>query len=155
MALTRFYGSVITWCFTYPHMDLCISFDSSSHIEKLCLWNHICQSNGALDIQKYVKNLLLRTSLWFFSQPRSNHYSNNLWTFWNLNFVLWLARISSFKKGAWSHITKGLNLTNLETLRKLVKTCHINLNSHAKFHGDRTIGGAITVKRALKNTIFV
>ncbi len=30
-----------------------------------------------------------------------------------------------------------------------------NLNSHAKFHGDRTIGGAITVKIALKNTIFV
>ncbi len=24
------------------------------------------------------------------------------------NFVLWLARISSFKNGAWSHITKGL-----------------------------------------------
>ncbi len=33
--------------------------------------------------------------------------------------------------------------------------CHINFNSHAKFHGDRTIGGAITVKIALKNTIFV
>jgi len=33
--------------------------------------------------------------------------------------------------------------------------CHINLNSHAKFHGDQTIGGAITVKRALKNTTFV
>ncbi len=32
---------------------------------------------------------------------------------------------------------------------------HINLNSHAKFHGDRTIGGAITVKIALKNTIFI
>ncbi len=24
------------------------------------------------------------------------------------NFVLWLATISSFKKGAWSHITKGI-----------------------------------------------
>ncbi len=24
------------------------------------------------------------------------------------NFVLWLARISSFKNGAWSHITKDL-----------------------------------------------
>ncbi len=24
------------------------------------------------------------------------------------NFVLWLARISSFKKGAWSHKLKGL-----------------------------------------------
>ncbi len=24
------------------------------------------------------------------------------------NFVLWLARIGSFKNGAWSHITKGL-----------------------------------------------
>ncbi len=33
--------------------------------------------------------------------------------------------------------------------------CHINLNSHAKFHGDQTIGGAITVKIALKNTTFV
>ncbi len=33
--------------------------------------------------------------------------------------------------------------------------CHINLNCHAKFHGDRTIGGAITVKIALKNTKFV
>ncbi len=33
--------------------------------------------------------------------------------------------------------------------------CHINLNSHAKFYGDRTIGGAITVKIALKNTIVV
>ncbi len=25
-----------------------------------------------------------------------------------LKFVLWLALISSFKNGAWSHITKGL-----------------------------------------------
>ncbi len=33
--------------------------------------------------------------------------------------------------------------------------CHINLNSLAKFHGDRTIGGAVTVKIALKNTIFL
>ncbi len=32
---------------------------------------------------------------------------------------------------------------------------HINLNSFAKFHGDRTIGGAVTVKIALKNTIFL
>ncbi len=32
---------------------------------------------------------------------------------------------------------------------------HMTLKSHAKFHGDRTIGGAITVKIALKNTIFV
>ncbi len=24
------------------------------------------------------------------------------------NFVLWLARISSFKNGAWPHMTKGL-----------------------------------------------
>ncbi len=31
--------------------------------------------------------------------------------------------------------------------------CHINLNSHAKFHGDRTIGGAITVKKASKHSI--
>ncbi len=29
--------------------------------------------------------------------------------------------------------------------------CQITLNSHAKFHGDRTIGGAITFKIALKN----
>ncbi len=31
----------------------------------------------------------------------------------------------------------------------------MTLNKHAKFRGDRTIGGAITVKIALKNTIFV
>ncbi len=30
--------------------------------------------------------------------------------------------------------------------------CQMTLNSHAKFHGDRTIGGAITVKEAFKNT---
>ncbi len=33
--------------------------------------------------------------------------------------------------------------------------CQMTLNSHAKFQGDWTIGGAITVKIALKNTIFV
>ncbi len=33
--------------------------------------------------------------------------------------------------------------------------CQMTLNSHAKFHGDRTIGGAITVKIALKKTKFV
>ncbi len=32
--------------------------------------------------------------------------------------------------------------------------CQMTLNSHAKVHGDRTIGGAITVKEAFKNTIF-
>ncbi len=32
--------------------------------------------------------------------------------------------------------------------------CQMTLNNHAKFHGDRTIGGAITVKEAFKNTIF-
>ncbi len=31
--------------------------------------------------------------------------------------------------------------------------CHINLNSHAKFCGDRTIGGTITVKKASKHSI--
>ncbi len=31
----------------------------------------------------------------------------------------------------------------------------MTLKSHAKFHGDRTISGAITVKIALKNTVFV
>ncbi len=31
--------------------------------------------------------------------------------------------------------------------------CHINLNIHAKFHGDQTIGGAITVKKASKHSI--
>ncbi len=31
----------------------------------------------------------------------------------------------------------------------------MTLNRHAKFHGHRTIGGAITFKIALKNTIFV
>ncbi len=29
----------------------------------------------------------------------------------------------------------------------------ITFNKHAKFHGDRTIGGAITVKKALKHSI--
>ncbi len=33
--------------------------------------------------------------------------------------------------------------------------CQMTLNSHAKFQGDQTVGGAITVKTALKNTIFV
>ncbi len=33
--------------------------------------------------------------------------------------------------------------------------CQMTFNSHAKFHGDQTIGGAITVKTALKNTIFL
>ncbi len=28
--------------------------------------------------------------------------------------------------------------------------CQMTLNSHAKFQGDRTVGGAITVKIALK-----
>ncbi len=30
----------------------------------------------------------------------------------------------------------------------------MTLNSHAKFHGDRTIGGAITVKEAFKTLYF-
>ncbi len=33
--------------------------------------------------------------------------------------------------------------------------CHINLNSHAKFHGDQTIGGAITVKSSQKHYICI
>ncbi len=32
--------------------------------------------------------------------------------------------------------------------------CLITLNSHAKFHGDRTIGSAITVKKGLKTQYF-
>ncbi len=32
--------------------------------------------------------------------------------------------------------------------------CLITLNSHATFHGDRTIGSAITVKKGLK-TVFL
>ncbi len=32
--------------------------------------------------------------------------------------------------------------------------CQMTLKTQAKFHGDRTIGGAITVKEAFKNTIF-
>ena len=31
----------------------------------------------------------------------------------------------------------------------------MTLNKHTKIHGDRTIGGAITVKRASKNTRFL
>ncbi len=30
----------------------------------------------------------------------------------------------------------------------------MTLNSHAKFQGDRTIGGAITVKKASKHSIY-
>ncbi len=33
--------------------------------------------------------------------------------------------------------------------------CQMTFNSHAKIHGDRTIGGAIIVKIALKNTICI
>ncbi len=33
--------------------------------------------------------------------------------------------------------------------------CQITLNSHAKFHGDRTIGGAITVKSSQKHYICI
>ncbi len=29
----------------------------------------------------------------------------------------------------------------------------MTLNKHAKFHGDRTIGGAITVEKGLKHSI--
>ncbi len=29
----------------------------------------------------------------------------------------------------------------------------MTLNKHEKFHGDRTIGGALTVKKALKHSI--
>ncbi len=32
--------------------------------------------------------------------------------------------------------------------------CQMTLKTQAKFHGDLTIGGAITVKEAFKNTIF-
>ncbi len=31
----------------------------------------------------------------------------------------------------------------------------MTLNKHAKFHGDRTIGGAITVNKGLQNTAFL
>ncbi len=31
--------------------------------------------------------------------------------------------------------------------------CQMTLNKHAKFHGDRTIGGAITVKKASQHSI--
>ncbi len=47
---------------------ICISFDRSPHNEQLCLTNHCCQLNCSLIIQKYVQNLLLRTSLCYFSQ---------------------------------------------------------------------------------------
>ncbi len=32
--------------------------------------------------------------------------------------------------------------------------CQMTVNKQEKFHGDRTIGGAVTVKKAFKNTIF-
>ncbi len=67
------------------------------------------------------------------------------------NFVLWLARISSFTKSGRGHInpkayktyTKTWNFTKVGKIM-----CHMTLKSHAKFHGDRTIGGAITVKNS-------
>ncbi len=31
--------------------------------------------------------------------------------------------------------------------------CQLTLNSHTKFHGDRTIGVAITVKKASKHSL--
>ncbi len=31
--------------------------------------------------------------------------------------------------------------------------CQMTLNKHEKFHGDRTIGGTITVKKASKHSI--
>ncbi len=32
--------------------------------------------------------------------------------------------------------------------------CQMTLNKHTKFHGDRTIGGAITVRKASKTQYF-
>ncbi len=41
-----------------------------------------------------------------------------------------------------------------KTLRKLGENMfQMTLNKHAKFRGDRTIGGAITVKKASKHSI--
>ncbi len=40
-----------------------------------------------------------------------------------------------------------------KTLRKGENMFQMTLNKHAKFHGDRTIGGAITVKKASKHSI--
>ncbi len=44
--------------------------------------------------------------------------------------------------------------TKIQNFTKLGENMfQITLNKHAKFHGDRTIGGAITVKKALKHSI--
>ncbi len=37
---------------------------------------------------------------------------------------------------------------------KLGKTCQMTPNKHTKFHGDRTIGGALTVKKVSKTNYF-
>ncbi len=54
------------------------------------------------------------------------------------------------------HTQKPIKPQLINFLLKLRENmCQMNLNSHAKFHGDRTIDGAITVKKADKNIIFV
>ncbi len=74
------------------------------------------------------------------------------WNFCHLVSYNWLIK----KVGVATQTQRPIKpKPKLETLRKLVKHVSDDLNSHAKFHGDRTIGGAITVKIALKNTIFV
>ncbi len=45
-------------------------------------------------------------------------------------------------------LNKNLKLTKVGE-----NMCQMTLNKHAKFHGDRTIGGAITVKKASKHSI--
>ncbi len=43
-----------------------VLFNRSPYSEQLCSRNNACQSNCSLNINKYVINLLLRTSLCFF-----------------------------------------------------------------------------------------
>ncbi len=72
-----------------------------------------------------------------------------------MEFVLWLALISSFKNGAWPHIPKAYKTwTKIQNFTKLGENMfQMTLNKHESFHGDRTIGGAITVQKASKHSI--
>ncbi len=73
-----------------------------------------------------------------------------------LNFALWLATTVSFKKGGVvTHNQKPIKpKQKLETLPKLENMCQMTVNKQEKFHEDRTIGGAVTVKKPSKTQYF-
>ncbi len=97
------------------------------------------------------KNLLLRTSLWFFlnlDQTTAviiSGLSRSIIIEKKWNFVLWLAIIGSFTRSGRGHINPNAykNLNKTWNFTKVGENmCQMTLNSHAKFQGDRTIGGA-------------